>query len=162
MTPFQELIISSHGLPRWLNWERIHPQCGRPGFDPWVGKIPWRREWLPTPAFWPRKFHGLYSPWDCKKSDTTEQLSLSLSYIPKSLVLRASNTPHFRSAWPQLVGPEESVCVCVCICLCVCDRERAARGWVGEVNVNASSLNIHGWLVPGLLWIPKSKDAQVP
>ena len=26
-------------------------QCGRPGFDPWIGKIPWRREWLPTPLF---------------------------------------------------------------------------------------------------------------
>ena len=31
---------------------------GRPGFDPWVGKIPWRR--LPTPIFWPGEFHGLY------------------------------------------------------------------------------------------------------
>ena len=30
----------------------------RPGFDPWVGKIHWRRERLPTPVFWPRKFHG--------------------------------------------------------------------------------------------------------
>ena len=29
------------------------PACGRPGFDPWVGKIPWRRERLPTPVFWP-------------------------------------------------------------------------------------------------------------
>ena len=38
----------------------MHLQCGRPGFDPWVGKIPWRRERLPTPVFWPRKFHGLY------------------------------------------------------------------------------------------------------
>ena len=27
---------------------------------------PWRREWLPTPVFWPREFHGLYSPWGCK------------------------------------------------------------------------------------------------
>ena len=27
-------------------------------FDPWVGKIPWRRERLPTPVFWPRKFRG--------------------------------------------------------------------------------------------------------
>ena len=26
---------------------------------PWVGKIPWRREWLPTPGLWPREFHGL-------------------------------------------------------------------------------------------------------
>ena len=38
-----------------------HLQCGRPGFDPWVGKIPWRRERLPTPVFWSGEFHGLYS-----------------------------------------------------------------------------------------------------
>ena len=31
-----------------------------PGFDPWVGEIPWRREMLPTPVFWPEEFHGLY------------------------------------------------------------------------------------------------------
>ena len=30
---------------------RICQQCGRPGFKPWVGKIPWRRECLPTPVF---------------------------------------------------------------------------------------------------------------
>ena len=46
--------------------------------DPWVGKIPWRRERLPTPVFWPREFHGLYSPWGHNDSDMTEQLSLSL------------------------------------------------------------------------------------
>ena len=34
--------------------------------DPWVGKIPWRRERLPTPVFWPREFHGLNSPWGHK------------------------------------------------------------------------------------------------
>ena len=38
-------------------------QHGRPGFDPWIGKIPWRRERLPTPVFWPGEFCGLYSPW---------------------------------------------------------------------------------------------------
>ena len=42
-----------------------------------VGKIPWRREGLPTPVFWPGEFHGLYSPWGRKESDKTEQLSLS-------------------------------------------------------------------------------------
>ena len=47
----------------------------RPRFYPWVGKIPWRRERLPTPVFWPGEFHELYSPWDCKESDTTEQLN---------------------------------------------------------------------------------------
>ena len=54
----------------------------RPGFDPWVGEIPWRRERLPTPVFWPGEFHGLYSPWGCKESDTTERLSLSFSPYP--------------------------------------------------------------------------------
>ena len=42
--------------------------CGRPRFDPWVGKIPCRREWLPTPVFLPGESHGRrsltgYSPW---------------------------------------------------------------------------------------------------
>ena len=46
-------------------------------FNPWVGKIPWRRECLPTPVFWPGEFHGLYSPRGRKESDTTEGLSLS-------------------------------------------------------------------------------------
>ena len=48
--------------------------------DPWVGKIPWRRERLPTPVFWPGEFHGLYSPWGRKESDMTELLSLSYIY----------------------------------------------------------------------------------
>ena len=52
-------------------------QCGRPGFDPWVGKIPWRRERLPSPDFWPGEFHGLYSPWGHKESNTTGWLLLS-------------------------------------------------------------------------------------
>ena len=39
------------------------PAMGRPGFSPWVGKIPWRRERLPTLVFWPREFHGLCRPW---------------------------------------------------------------------------------------------------
>ena len=37
------------------------PAMQLPGFDPWVGKIPWRRERLPTPIFWPGEFHGVYS-----------------------------------------------------------------------------------------------------
>ena len=32
-----------------------------PRFEPWVGKIPWRRERLHTPVFWPGEFHGLRS-----------------------------------------------------------------------------------------------------
>ena len=58
---------------------KVWLQCRRPGFDPWVGKIPWRRKWQPTPVFLPGKSHGLrslvgYSPWGRKESDTTERL----------------------------------------------------------------------------------------
>ena len=40
--------------------------------ETWVWKIPWRRERLPTPVFWPGEFHGLYSPWGHEESDTTD------------------------------------------------------------------------------------------
>ena len=54
-------------------------QCGRPGFDPWVGKIPWRRKWQPTPVLLPGKSHGQRSlvgcsPWGLEESDMTERL----------------------------------------------------------------------------------------
>ena len=45
-----------------------------------IRKIPWRRERLPTPVFWPGGFHGLYHPWDRKESDRTERLSLSIHH----------------------------------------------------------------------------------
>ena len=51
--------------------------------DPWVGKILWRRESLPTPVFWPGEFYGLYSPWDHKELDTTERLLLHLKPFSK-------------------------------------------------------------------------------
>ena len=55
--------------------------CSPPGssvqsFNPWVGKIPWRRERLPIPVFWPSEFCELHSPRDHKELDTTEWFSL--------------------------------------------------------------------------------------
>ena len=65
-------------LPWWLKWYR------RPGFNPWVGKIPWRRKRQPTPAFLPGKFRQRslvgYSPWGCTESDTIEQLKPAFSF----------------------------------------------------------------------------------
>ena len=53
-------------------------------FDSWVRKIPWRRDWQPTPVFLLGESHGQrslagYSPGGWKESDTTEPLALSLS-----------------------------------------------------------------------------------
>ena len=45
-------------LPWWLRRCSVCLQCRRPGFDPWVGKIPWRRKWQPTPVLLPGTSHG--------------------------------------------------------------------------------------------------------
>ena len=52
-------------------------RCRRHGINTWVGKIPWRRKWQPTPVFVSGKSHGErslagYSPWGHKESDTIE------------------------------------------------------------------------------------------
>ena len=57
------------------------PEVQEIRLNPWVGKIPWRREWLPTPVFLPGEFHGQrslvgYSPWGLKELDTAEGLTL--------------------------------------------------------------------------------------
>ena len=72
--------------------QMVNLQCRRPGFDPWVGKIPWRREWQPTPLFLPGEFHGQrrlvgYSPWGCKRIGhdwVTNTFTLSLSHKDSS------------------------------------------------------------------------------
>ena len=63
----------------WLIQSSVCLQCGRPRFNPWVGKILWRRKWQPPPVLLPGKPHGWrslvgYSPWGHKESDTTERL----------------------------------------------------------------------------------------
>ena len=63
---------------------RVCLQCRRLSFDPWVGKISWRREWLSPPIFLPGEFHGErslagYSPRGCKESDMTERPILSIN-----------------------------------------------------------------------------------
>ena len=65
-------------------------QCGRPGFNSWVGNILWRRKWQPTPVLLSGESHGWrsmvgYSPWGRKESDTTKRLhftyNVALCYL---------------------------------------------------------------------------------
>ena len=65
------------------------------GLIPGFGKIPWRRERLPTAVFWPGEFRELYSSWGRKESDMTEWLSLSL--LAKLLQLCLTLQPHLCS-----------------------------------------------------------------
>ena len=46
------------GFPGGSDGKESACQCRRTGFDPWVRKIPWRREWIPIPVFFPGEFHG--------------------------------------------------------------------------------------------------------
>ena len=67
---------------------RRHKRCV---FDPWVGKVPWRRAWQPTPVFLPGESHEQrslvgYSLWDCKESDMIEETEHSWSQGQGSLL----------------------------------------------------------------------------
>ena len=74
---FCSFVLETLSPPLEFRWERICLQCRRPRFNPWIGKILWRRKWQPTPVFLPGKSYGQrslagYSPWGRKESDTTE------------------------------------------------------------------------------------------
>ena len=74
----QEFVTSR--LPGWCSGKESTCQFRRHGFDPWVGKIPWRRKWQPTPVFLSGKSHGQrslvgYSPQRCKELDITQPLN---------------------------------------------------------------------------------------
>ena len=59
-------VLCPHaGLPWWLSGKKFTCQCRRLRFDSWVGKIPQRREWLPTPVFSPGRSHGQRSLVGC-------------------------------------------------------------------------------------------------
>ena len=70
----------SLGFPGGTSGKEPACQCRRhkrPGFDPWVGKIPWRKAWQHTPVFWPGESHGPrslagYTVHGVTESDMTE------------------------------------------------------------------------------------------
>ena len=67
-------------MAQWVKNPPARKGHRRRSFSSWVGKIPWRRKWQPTPVFLPGQPHGQrslvgYSPWGHKELDTTEQLT---------------------------------------------------------------------------------------
>ena len=87
------------GLPRWPKWKRNLCQCRRHkrcGFDPWVGKIPWRRAWQPTPVLLLGESHG--------------QMSLA-GYRPQG--------PRVRHNWSDLACAQPTNCISMCSLECL-------------------------------------------
>ena len=74
-------ILFKGGFPGGTVIKNLLPKAGEQetGFDPWVGKIPWRRKWQSTPVFLPGESRGQsslegYSPQGCKESDMTQHM----------------------------------------------------------------------------------------
>ena len=85
---FSMLICYKWELLRWHSGRESACQCRRCRFNPWVSKLPWRRQWQPIPIFLPEKSHGQrslvgYSPWGHKESDMTERLGTHFLHLSK-------------------------------------------------------------------------------
>ena len=101
---FQYLHAVYHliGLSRWHNGKESTFQCKRHRrlwTEHWVGKIPRRRKWQPTPVSLPGKSQGQrsltgYSPWGCKESDMTEHIRTWISFNSDSPMGRHSYYGH--------------------------------------------------------------------
>ena len=92
------------GLPRWSSGKESNCQCRRckrlmrRGFNPWGGKIVWRKKRQPTPVFLPGQFHGQRSPvgyclWDHKESGTAEHMPVYIAPLLLCSVVQNSHRP---------------------------------------------------------------------
>ena len=85
-----------------------------PGFNPWAGKIPWRRGWQPTPVFFPGESHGYsslvgYSPWGRKELDMTEATWLAYMHdtnLETCNVFTGLSSFHTGNENPTLCNPK--------------------------------------------------------
>ena len=80
-------LIQMPGLPWWLRWWRTCLQGGETWVWSWVGKIPWRREWQPTPVLLPGDTQGQrnlvgHRTWGRKELDMTEWVTLPFLLMP--------------------------------------------------------------------------------
>ena len=90
---FPKMLKMNLGLPSGASGKESACQCRRLkrwGFDPWVGKIPWRRAWQPTPVFLSGESHKQmslegYSPQGFKETQL-KQLSMSLIHCIIKLI----------------------------------------------------------------------------
>ena len=125
------------GFPWWLRWQRICVQGKRPGFSPLVRKVPWRRERLPTPVFFPGESMDrgawVYSRRDFEESDMAERLS----HRRDSVVLLG--LPEWEtSAFPCPGGPRGEAAPRGDCCVV-----RTERRWVSSENCLPGALG--GW-----------------
>ena len=69
------------GFPGGSDCKESTCNAGDLGSVPGLGRSPGEGKGLYSPVFWLGEFHGLYSPWGGKESDTSEWLSLQKSHM---------------------------------------------------------------------------------
>ena len=93
LASYNGYLFSLFGLPWRLSWQRVSLQCRRPGFEPWVGNIPWNRKQSLEKGMathssilaW-RIPWTVHSPWGRKESDMTERLALHFTSLFSDLL----------------------------------------------------------------------------
>ena len=177
-------IILVIGLTWWCGGTEPASQCRRYGFHPWIGKIPWKRKWQPTPAFLPGESHGQrnlvgYSPWDCKKSEMTDPPPTHTHHISPPISSRlhgtrtlpdGENSPGIRFAHTVFEHEEASVDPGAVRPGTVTYQplaEKAAYGWLeGQVIAHGGSRLLQpASSGPGAaagLWAPDGQEGPGP
>ena len=109
---------SDFHFPDGASGKELACQCRghkRLRFDPWVGKIPWRRAWQPTVVFLPGESHGPrslvgYSPWGHKELDTTEHIIVLRHLMYRRHSLNVENQSECGDSFLKI---SYKLCVCV-------------------------------------------------
>ena len=103
LSMYISMSIYLYGLPfPYMGASGKEPTCQRRrhkrhGFDPWVGKIPWRRGWQPPPVFLPGESHGQrklvgYSLWGRRESDRAEATWQACMHISTHIYLKIATS----------------------------------------------------------------------
>ena len=141
---------SEIGLPRWCSSKECPCQCRRHRVNPWVGKIPWRRKWQPTPVFLPGKLHGQRSLADSsphQELDILSETGLQLQRYAWVLIVNAPKPHPFFSVLGS-VGP--------------CLRGLGASAYdlpslctsSYQPQVKSSTVRFISLIQPGSSWVP--------
>ena len=142
MRPWEEIgFLDSGILPHLLSGKEPTRQCRSYRFDPWVGKIPWRRIWQPTPVFLPGEFHGQrslagYGPWGCKSTGrdwVTKQQQQPLP--PPSPQLEVWLFPSGGRGWGVHSSPKEGH-----------DQVQVPRSSVPAAEITAHRTHVNPWI----------------
>ena len=164
-------IYDDQGFPGGSVSKKIWLQCRRCRFDPWFGKISWRRKWQPTLVFLPGKAHRQRrlagcSPWGGKRVSTTQQLTHhcyddrgSSTYFSQCI----DGQCEYRRAYILLQTDFESWAIhliqypsfltskiCVCVCVLVAQSCLTLR----PIDCSLPNSSVHGILQARILeWV---------